>query len=463
MRTNQVVFEVGGVVLSSRLIDGQFPNYRQLLPDAYEHELQLAGGEITDVVRRIRLLAQKNAPLRLAFSEGELTVSAQTPDVGEARETLPVPFPGEPLEIGFNPEFLRDGLESGRVRRRAAEADPPAAAGPDRGGRRQRLPVPDHADPAERADGRRRVIVTRLTPARLPHLRGGGGAARARADRRHRPQRRRQDEPARGALLRLHRALVPDGERARVRALRRAAHAARARAARTRGGAHELSVGFQPGRAEAAARRRRAGRAADRRRGAPAGVRLPARPARARHGRAGAAPRAPRPGRRRAVAGARGDAPRLRAGARPAQRAASPRSAPAAPAAARCRPGTPSSPATAIALMADRAAAVERAAPALRRARRRARASPATPSCATARARRPRRAEELAAELAERLDVRPRARLHRPRAAPRRPRAARATAASCAPTARGASSGSALLALLLAEREALAERAARRR
>jgi DNA polymerase-3 subunit beta len=112
VRANQVVFEVGGVVLSSRLIDGQFPNYRQLLPDAYEHELRLAGGEIGDVVRRISLLAQKNAPLRLAFTEGELTVSARTPDVGEAQETVPVPFQGEPLEIGFNPEFLRDGLEA---------------------------------------------------------------------------------------------------------------------------------------------------------------------------------------------------------------------------------------------------------------------------------------------------------------------------------------------------------------
>jgi DNA polymerase-3 subunit beta len=112
VRANQVVFEVGGVVLSSRLIDGQFPNYRQLLPDAYEHELRLSGSEITDVVRRISLLAQKNAPLRLAFTEGELTVSARTPDVGEARETIPVPFTGEPLEIGFNPDFLRDGLEA---------------------------------------------------------------------------------------------------------------------------------------------------------------------------------------------------------------------------------------------------------------------------------------------------------------------------------------------------------------
>jgi DNA polymerase III subunit beta len=112
VRANQIVFQVGGAVLSSRLIDGQFPNFRQLLPDAYEHELRLAGDELTDVVRRISLLAQKNAPLRLGFREGEVTVSAQTPDVGEASETVPVAFAGEPFEIGFNPEFLRDGLES---------------------------------------------------------------------------------------------------------------------------------------------------------------------------------------------------------------------------------------------------------------------------------------------------------------------------------------------------------------
>jgi len=109
---NQIVFELGDIVLSSRLIDGQFPNYRQLLPESVEHEMRLASAELTDVVRRISLLAQKNAPLRLSFSEGALTVSAQTPDVGEASESIPVPFHGEPFEIGFNPEFLRDGLES---------------------------------------------------------------------------------------------------------------------------------------------------------------------------------------------------------------------------------------------------------------------------------------------------------------------------------------------------------------
>ncbi len=112
VRQNQVLFVIGGVVLSSRLIDGQFPNYRQLLPESFEHELRISSQELTDVVRRISLLAQKNAPLRLSFQPGELTVSAQTPDVGEARESLPVNFQGETLEIGFNPDFLRAGLEA---------------------------------------------------------------------------------------------------------------------------------------------------------------------------------------------------------------------------------------------------------------------------------------------------------------------------------------------------------------
>jgi DNA polymerase-3 subunit beta len=112
VRQSQVVFVLGEVVLSSRMIDGQFPNYRQLLPEAFEHELRISGPEIRDVVRRVSLLAQKNAPLRLAFSPGELTVSAQTPDIGEARESLPVSFQGELLEIGFNPEYLRDGLDA---------------------------------------------------------------------------------------------------------------------------------------------------------------------------------------------------------------------------------------------------------------------------------------------------------------------------------------------------------------
>jgi len=112
VQENQVVFGADGVWLTARRIDGQFPNYRQLLPEQFEAEVQLPREELLDVVRRTGLLAQRKSPLRLRFEEGELTVSAQTQDVGEARESLPVDYSGEAMEIGFNAEFLRDGLES---------------------------------------------------------------------------------------------------------------------------------------------------------------------------------------------------------------------------------------------------------------------------------------------------------------------------------------------------------------
>ncbi len=109
---NQVLFSTGGVWLTTRRIDGQFPNYRQLLPEAFEHELTLPRGELLDVVRRASVMIQRSTPLQLRFAEGELTVIARTHEVGESRESMPAPFAGDTLEIGFNAEFLRDGLES---------------------------------------------------------------------------------------------------------------------------------------------------------------------------------------------------------------------------------------------------------------------------------------------------------------------------------------------------------------
>jgi DNA polymerase-3 subunit beta len=112
MQENHVVFGADGTWLTTRRIDGQFPNYRQLLPEQFEHELTLPRDELLEVVRRVSLMAQRNSPLRLRFADGELTVSAITQDIGEARESLPAPYNGDAMEIGFNAEFLRDGLES---------------------------------------------------------------------------------------------------------------------------------------------------------------------------------------------------------------------------------------------------------------------------------------------------------------------------------------------------------------
>jgi DNA polymerase-3 subunit beta len=109
---NQVLFVVDGVRLTTRRIDGQFPNYRQLLPESFEHELTLPRQELLDVVRRAAVMIERTSPLQLRFAEGELTVVARTHEVGESKESLPAPFAGEPLEIGFNADFLREGLES---------------------------------------------------------------------------------------------------------------------------------------------------------------------------------------------------------------------------------------------------------------------------------------------------------------------------------------------------------------
>jgi DNA polymerase-3 subunit beta len=112
IQENQIVFGVDDVWLTARRIDGQFPNYRQLLPETFEAEVELPREELLDVVRRTGLMAQRKSPLRLRFEAGQLTISAQTQDVGEAHESLPAAYTADPIEIGFNAEFLRDGLES---------------------------------------------------------------------------------------------------------------------------------------------------------------------------------------------------------------------------------------------------------------------------------------------------------------------------------------------------------------
>src|SRR5579862_160267 len=112
VQENQVIFSAGDIWLASRRIDGQFPNIRQLLPETFEYELTISRSELLDVVRRAAVMIQRATPLHLRFADGELTVVARTQEVGESRESLPVPFTGDTLEIGFNAEFLKDGIEA---------------------------------------------------------------------------------------------------------------------------------------------------------------------------------------------------------------------------------------------------------------------------------------------------------------------------------------------------------------
>src|SRR3954468_10257473 len=112
VQENQVLFGIEGTWLTTRRIEGQFPKFDELRPKEFTHEVTVPREELLDVVRRTAVMAHRNSPLRLRFAAGGLTVGPRTQDVGEARETLPIRFEGEPLEIGFNAEFLRDGIES---------------------------------------------------------------------------------------------------------------------------------------------------------------------------------------------------------------------------------------------------------------------------------------------------------------------------------------------------------------
>jgi len=114
MLDNHVAFGANGIWLTSRRIDGQFPDHTKLIPPASEFsvELKLPRAELLGVVRRIAVMAHRASPLRVKLTDGELTISAQTQDVGEARESLPAGYSGDPLEIGFNADYLRDGIES---------------------------------------------------------------------------------------------------------------------------------------------------------------------------------------------------------------------------------------------------------------------------------------------------------------------------------------------------------------
>ncbi len=109
---NQALFRIGDLRLTSRVIEGQFPDHRQLVPDAFEHDVVFDRAELLGVLTRIGVLAQRSTPVRLSFEPGAVTISASSDQVGEGRESLPVAFSGEGLEMGFNVEFLRAGVES---------------------------------------------------------------------------------------------------------------------------------------------------------------------------------------------------------------------------------------------------------------------------------------------------------------------------------------------------------------
>ena len=97
---------------TSRLLDGEFPKYRSLLPDSSSATAKIHSGALTDAVRRVALVASRTSPIRLSFSADGLELEAGGVDEAEAKESLPVEFEGEALTIAFNPTYLLDGFGS---------------------------------------------------------------------------------------------------------------------------------------------------------------------------------------------------------------------------------------------------------------------------------------------------------------------------------------------------------------
>ena len=134
---------------------------------------------------------------------------------------MPAAFEGEPLEIGFNPEFLQGRDRERRGRRGDAAADLAAAAGPAAAGRQRRLPLPRDADPPQRLRRPGRCWSPPSKRGRCAASSDVAGRAGGGDRQPDRPQRRRQDQPARGALLRPHRPLVSHPRPPRADPLRR--------------------------------------------------------------------------------------------------------------------------------------------------------------------------------------------------------------------------------------------------
>jgi DNA polymerase-3 subunit beta len=110
---NQVAFEVNGTLLVSKLIEGNYPNYRQVIPAEAKERVTLEREQFLNAVHRVSLLSsEKSNSVKLIFSKNNLEIAANTPDVGEARESLPVPYKGRDFSIAFNPEFLMAPLRN---------------------------------------------------------------------------------------------------------------------------------------------------------------------------------------------------------------------------------------------------------------------------------------------------------------------------------------------------------------
>ena len=108
----EATFEVGETRLSTRLIEGEFPNYRQLIPTSHPNTLTVEREPLLEAVRRVKILAKDATPVRLQMGGDTLRLTAITQDVGNASEELDATYEGTELTVAFNPEYFASGVEA---------------------------------------------------------------------------------------------------------------------------------------------------------------------------------------------------------------------------------------------------------------------------------------------------------------------------------------------------------------
>ena len=111
--SGQIAFDLNNTLLVSKLIEGNYPNYKQVIPSEAKERVTLERETFLNSLRRVSLLASdKSNSIKLTFSKNNIEITANTPEVGEARESLPVAYKGRDFSIAFNPEFLMAPLRN---------------------------------------------------------------------------------------------------------------------------------------------------------------------------------------------------------------------------------------------------------------------------------------------------------------------------------------------------------------
>ena len=106
-----LIFSVGGRTLASKLVEAQFPAYEKVITVTGDKKLQLGREALQSAIRRVSLLSsERNRAIKVSASDGQLELSASSPDLGEARESLPIEYEGETVDVGFNAQYLLEFL-----------------------------------------------------------------------------------------------------------------------------------------------------------------------------------------------------------------------------------------------------------------------------------------------------------------------------------------------------------------